>query len=128
MESDNNQSTQLTSSTSASTLKPSITTTTSNSNSSKISSVDSSKLTFGPAWLRQLSSGDTNKTQLPPSPGLTFQLAKHRYSREEMLAIFENIENTLNLPRNLQDFDDLCTKSIKKPILLTQPSQEEQVY
>ena len=88
------------------------------------------KLTFGPAWLRQLSSGDP-KTALPPSPGLAFQLSKHRYSREEMLAIFETIEKSLAnaAPSSLAvDFDELYRRDIQKPILLTAPSSEEQVY
>lgn len=86
------------------------------------------KLTFGPAWLRQLSSGDP-KTALPPSPGLAFQLSKHRYSREEMLAIFETIEKSLtSAPSSLaNDFDELFRRDIQKPILLTAPSSEEQV-
>jgi hypothetical protein len=77
--------------------------------------------------LRQLSSGDANKTQLPPSPGYPFQLSKYRYSREDMLAIFETIENSLIIPKNLDDFEDLIHKELQKPTLLTQPSLDEQV-
>lgn len=80
--------------------------------------------------LRQLSSGDTNKTALPPSPGLAFQLSKYRYSREEMLAIYETIEKTLiqQHPPNLaSDFEDLFRKDVQRPVLLTALSSEEQV-
>jgi hypothetical protein len=91
---------------------------------------DAGGLTFGPAWLRQLSSGDTNKNALPPSPGLAFQLSKHRYSREEMLAIFETIEKSLaqKSPPNLaEEFEELYKRDLQRPVLLTPPSLEEQV-
>ncbi len=91
---------------------------------------DAGGLTFGPAWLRQLSSGDTNKNALPPSPGLAFQLSKHRYSREEMLAIYETIEKSLvhKSPPNLaEEFEELYKKDLQRPVLLTPPSLEEQV-
>jgi hypothetical protein len=82
--------------------------------------------------LRQLSSGDGSKmTGLPPSPGLAFQLAKHRYSREDMLGIFENIEKKLFSqpppPVFLNEFEELYRKDIQRPILLSQPTLEEQV-
>ncbi len=66
---------------------------------------------------------------MPPSPGLAFQLSKHRYSREEMLAIYETIEKTLyQSPPNLaEEFEELYKKEIQRPILLTPPSSEEQV-
>jgi hypothetical protein len=68
---------------------------------------------------------------LPPSPGLAFQLAKHRYSREDMLGIFENIEKKLfNQPPPpvfLIEFEELFRKEIQRPILLSQPTLEEQV-
>ena len=76
-----------------------------------------------------MSSGDT-KNALPPSPGLAFQLSKHRYSREEMLAIYETIEKTLSQqsPPNLADeFEELYKKELQRPVLLTAPSLEEQV-
>jgi hypothetical protein len=70
-------------------------------------------------------------TGLPPSPGLAFQLAKHRYSREDMLGIFENIEKKLlNQPPPPvfnTDFEDLFRKEIQRPTLLSPPSLEEQV-
>jgi hypothetical protein len=114
-------------------------TATSNSGSSSSSSgsttlhnhhQDTGGLTFGPAWLRQLSSGDTNKTALPPSPSLAFQLSKHRYSREEMLAIYETIEKSLTnfSPPNLaEEFEELYRKDLQRPVLLIPPSLEEQV-
>ena len=91
---------------------------------------DTGGLTFGPAWLRQLSSGDTNKTALPPSPSLAFQLSKHRYSREEMLAIYETIEKTLvnfSPPNLAEEFEELYRKDLQRPVLLIPPSLEEQV-
>lgn len=84
-------------------------------------SMDTSSLTFGPAWLRQLSTG--NETT-------TFQLAKHRYGREEMLAIYQAIEkqlSSLSGPSNLlTDFEDMCKREAQKPVSFSQPSQEEQ--
>lgn len=82
--------------------------------------------------LRQLSSGDSTKMcGLPPSPGLTFQLAKHRYGREEMLAIYETIEKVIfDQPPSdalFAEFEDLLKRDLQRPVLLTQPSQEEQV-
>jgi hypothetical protein len=67
---------------------------------------------------------------LPPSPGLAFQLAKHRYGREEMLAIYETIEKSLATqpPANLAtDFEDLFRKDLQRPVLLSPPSADEQV-
>lgn len=97
-----------------------------------LNTMDTGGLTFGPAWLRQLSSGDSSKiSALPPSPGLAFQLAKHRYGREEMLAIYEAIEKTLfNVPAPttlVNDFEDLCKRDLQKPISLTALTLEEQV-
>ncbi len=92
---------------------------------------DTGGLTFGPAWLRQLSSGDSTKVALPPSPGLAFGLAKHRYGREEMLVIYEAIEKSLFIqpPPNLEkEFEDLFKKDLQRPVLLSQPTTEEQVY
>ena len=91
---------------------------------------DTGGLTFGPAWLRQLSSGDSTKVALPPSPGLAFQLAKNRYGREEMLVIYEAIEKTiLQPPPNLEkEFEDLFKKDLQRPVLLSQPTTEEQVF
>lgn len=89
-------------------------------------------LKFGPAWLRQLSCGESsNKTALPPSPGLAFQLAKNRYAREEMIAIYEVIEKQLKSApapaRLLKDFGELCKRELQRPVCLSQPSPEEQV-
>ena len=68
---------------------------------------------------------------LPPSPGLTFQLAKHRYGREEMLAIYETIEKLLFAhppPTTLAiEFEELFKQDLQRPVLLSQPSLEEQV-
>lgn len=102
------------------------------SSTTKVSSTDTGGLTFGPAWLRQLSSGDSTKiSALPPSPGLAFQLAKHRYGREEMLAIYETIEKTLMstpAPAHLvNEFEELSKKDVQKPISLTPLTAEEQV-
>jgi hypothetical protein len=97
-----------------------------------LNTMDTGGLTFGPAWLRQLSSGDSSKiSALPPSPGLAFQLAKHRYGREEMLAIYETIEKTLfNVPAPttlVNDFEDLCKRDLQKPISLTALTLDQQV-
>jgi hypothetical protein len=99
---------------------------------SSSSALDTGGLTFGPAWLRQLSSGDSSKiSALPPSPGLAFQLAKHRYGKEEMLAIYESIEKTLSVtsaPSSLvNEFEELFKKDLQKPISLAPLTLEEQV-
>ena len=44
-----------------------------------------------------------------------------------MLAIYETIENHLSIPKNLEEFEDLLRKELQRPILLTQPSLDEQV-
>jgi hypothetical protein len=44
-----------------------------------------------------------------------------------MLAIYETIENTLIIPKNLEDFEDLLKIELQKPVLLTPSSLEEQV-
>ena len=100
--------------------------------SSSTKATDPGGLTFGPAWLRQLSSGDT-KVALPPSPGLAFQLAKHRYGREEMLAIYEAMESkpffSSQAPASLEkEFEDLYRKELQRPVLLYPPSHEEQKF
>ena len=80
-----------------------------------------------------MSSGDSTKVALPPSPGLAFQLAKNRYGREEMLAIYETIEKSLHgggapPPASLaNDFDELYRRDVQRPILLSQPTPDEQV-
>ncbi len=98
---------------------------------SSTKTTDTGGLTFGPAWLRQLSSGDT-KVALPPSPGLAFQLAKHRYGREEMLAIYESLESKpffSQAPVNLEkEFEDLFKKDLQRPVLMYPPTHEEQKF
>ena len=98
--------------------------------SASTKNTDTGGLTFGPAWLRQLSSGDSTKVALPPSPGLAFQLAKHRYGREEMLAIYESIEHKPffgKAPVALEkEFEDLFRRDLQRPVLLYAPSHEEQ--
>ena len=98
---------------------------------SSTKTTDTGGLTFGPAWLRQLSSGDT-KVALPPSPGLAFQLAKHRYGREEMLAIYESLESKpffSQAPVNFEkEYEDLYKKELQRPVLMYPPSHEEQKF
>lgn len=79
-----------------------------------------------------MSSGDSSKiTALPPSPGMPFQLAKHRYSKEEMLAIYDNIESKLAQhpppPLLAKEFEELFRRDMQRPVLLVPPSAEEQV-
>lgn len=101
--------------------------------SSSTKTTDAGGLTFGPAWLRQLSSGDSTKSALPPSPGLAFQLAKHRYGREEMLAIYESMEGKASffstIPASLEkDFEDVFKRDLQRPVLLYPPTYEEQKF
>lgn len=106
------------------------------------SSSSNGGLTFGPAWLRQLSTGGENSstTTTSKSPNgsssptsiLSFQLAKNRYGREEMLAIYQAIEKKLmNLPgpvNLIKEFDEISKRESQKPISFSPPSQEEQVF
>jgi hypothetical protein len=92
-------------------------------------------LTFGPAWLRQLSVADGSRIlALPPSPGLAFQLAKNRYSKEEMLVVYETIMEdktiltSLDLASKLaNDFEDLFKKEAQMPVSSMPLNQDEQV-
>jgi hypothetical protein len=43
-----------------------------------------------------------------------------------MLAIYENIEHNLPIPKALEDFEDLLKRDLQKPVLLTPSSLEEQ--
>lgn len=101
---------------------------------------DISGLVFGPAWLRQLSTGgdvtinngqNGKNSSNPTSPALTFQPAKHRYSNEDLLNIFKLIEKTLKTiepPSNLKEnFEDLFKKDLQSPVALTPITLDEQV-
>jgi hypothetical protein len=101
---------------------------------------DISGLVFGPAWLRQLSTGgdvtvnnghNGKNSSNPTSPALTFQPVKHRYSNEDLLNIFKLIEKTLKTiepPSNLEEnFEDLFRKDLQSPVALTPLTLDEQV-
>jgi hypothetical protein len=118
------------SSSSSASSTSSTTATTTTTTSKAAATAEASGLTFGPAWLRHLSSGDSSAKQaLPPSPALNFKSSKYRYSREEMLAIYDKIEKNLTQPPPsiLNDFEDLLRKDTQRPVLHFQPSAEEQV-
>ncbi|RNA41212.1 PERQ amino acid-rich with GYF domain-containing 1 isoform X1 [Brachionus plicatilis] len=84
-------------------------------------------LSFGPTWLKQFANPDGQRNHEPD--GLTFQMAKHRYGREEILAIYNAIEKKLlskSMPKELADFEGFFQKELQKPILLSAPTTEEQ--
>ncbi|XP_070560830.1 GRB10-interacting GYF protein 2-like isoform X2 [Ptychodera flava] len=83
----------------------------------------SETMTFGPEWLRALSSG-TSVASPPPSPGLPqYKLAEYRYGREEMLALFRKIPT---IPPDLDDFPHLVSKECLHPLALIPLTEEEQ--
>ncbi|XP_058959916.2 GRB10-interacting GYF protein 2 isoform X2 [Pocillopora verrucosa] len=82
----------------------------------------SETLTFGPEWLRALSSGNS-VTSPPPSPGPKYKLAEHRYGKEEMLALFSE---DVMVPPELQLFDSICRTRPALPLAFQQFTEEEQ--
>ena len=84
----------------------------------------SEALTFGPEWLRALSSG-TGVTSPPASPGMAqFKLAEHRYGREEMLALYKKTDKA---PIEVEEFQSIGKKECLTPMALTPLNDEEQV-
>ncbi|EDO33168.1 predicted protein [Nematostella vectensis] len=82
----------------------------------------SETLTFGPEWLRALSSGNS-VTSPPPSPGPKFKLAEFRYGKEEMLALFME---ELNKPVELEHFASVAKEKSSFPMAFLPPTEEEQ--
>ena len=76
--------------------------------------------------LRALSHGDTAISP-PPSPSLgapRYKLAKHRYGREEMLALYDK---TMKAPDDLAVTPPLYSEKTQTPLALIQMSDEEMV-
>lgn len=79
-------------------------------------------LKFGPEWLRVLSHGGSVNSP-PPSPGLKFKLAEHRYGREEMLALFNKHQSP---PDGIQTLGSLYVEEPQEPLAFIPMNEEEQ--
>ncbi|XP_018329970.1 GIGYF family protein CG11148 isoform X2 [Agrilus planipennis] len=88
---------------------------------SKISMTDS--MNFGPEWLRNLSSEGSSTGG--SAGGVKYQLADHRYGREEMLALFEK---GLPAPSSLTSFSTLYSEQQLTPLALLPQSEEERSW
>lgn len=73
---------------------------------------------FGPEWLRNLSSeGSTGGVP-------KYQLAEHRYGREEMLALFDR---NVKPPESLVKLQGLYVEKAQMPMALLTMTEEETV-
>ncbi|XP_046396251.1 GRB10-interacting GYF protein 2-like isoform X2 [Ischnura elegans] len=92
-------------------------------------------LKFGPEWLRVLSQ-DTTGTQVASGGGVgggggggaphRYQLAEHRYGREEMLALFDRLTVSRSGPDLLlRSFPTLYVEKPQPPLALVQMTEEE---
>ncbi|XP_026465050.1 GIGYF family protein CG11148-like [Ctenocephalides felis] len=77
-------------------------------------------LKFGPEWLRNLSQDGPSAGSGGGGP--KYQLAEHRYGREEMLALFDK---TLGQPELLGKFKSLYVERLQPPLALA-PTQEDE--
>ncbi|XP_076236016.1 GIGYF family protein Gyf isoform X2 [Calliopsis andreniformis] len=81
---------------------------------------------FGPEWLRNLSgdscnsSGGGGGTMSLTTP--RYQLAEHRYGREEMLILFDR---NCKPPEMLPNFSSLYIEKTQLPLALTQMTEDE---
>ena len=75
-------------------------------------------LKFGPEWLRNLSS-EGNTGGAPK-----YQLAEHRYGREEMLALFDR---NVRAPDPLVKLQGLYVEKTQTPMALLTMTEEETV-
>ncbi|XP_026278076.1 GRB10-interacting GYF protein 2 [Frankliniella occidentalis] len=77
---------------------------------------------FGPEWLRNM--GQDGCTAPPPmsAPTPRYQLAEHRYGREEMLALFDM---QVKAPDPLSTFPGLFVDKTQVPLALIQMTEEE---
>ncbi|XP_047137848.1 GRB10-interacting GYF protein 2 isoform X1 [Hydra vulgaris] len=83
-----------------------------------------SSLTFGPKWVRDLSSGDNNVAAPPNTPPpRKYKLAEFRYGREEMLAL---LSDNYDLPLGLKEFEDIINKRPVQPLAFIPVSEEEE--
>ncbi|XP_071451903.1 GRB10-interacting GYF protein 2 isoform X2 [Hetaerina americana] len=94
-------------------------------------------LKFGPEWLRVLSQ-DNSGTQVASGTGggvgggggggapHRYQLAEHRYGREEMLALFDRLAVSRSEPDlPLRSFPKLYVEKPQPPLALVQMTEEE---
>ncbi|XP_039180760.1 GRB10-interacting GYF protein 1 isoform X2 [Crotalus tigris] len=82
-------------------------------------------LTFGPEWLRALSSGGSVASP-PSSPAMPkYKLAEYRYGREEMLALYVKDNK---VPDEMQDreFSAILEEDPLQPLALVPLTEEEQ--
>lgn len=70
--------------------------------------------------LRNLSQQANESTMVIPK----YQLAEHRYGREEMLALFDK---SVSAPEPLRSISSLYVEKIQLPLALIQMSEEETV-
>ncbi|OXA59526.1 GRB10-interacting GYF protein 2 [Folsomia candida] len=66
--------------------------------------------------------GDANKGTGPPSNPNRFKQPQYRYSREELLALYDK---NLESPDFLKTFGTLYIKKMQPPLAFSQPSEEE---
>lgn len=87
------------------------------------SEMEETALKFGPEWIRALT--QTNGVAAPvPSTGVTkYKLAKYRYGREEMLAMFDQ---NVPMPDSLREFQQLAVENTQPPLALVTMTEEEQ--
>ncbi|XP_046594566.1 GRB10-interacting GYF protein 2 isoform X2 [Neodiprion lecontei] len=83
---------------------------------------------FGPEWLRNLSGDGCNTSGGGGGPSILttprYQLAEHRYGREEMLALFDR---NYKAPEPLASFPALYIIQAQQPLALTPMTEEEAV-
>ncbi|KAF7385552.1 hypothetical protein HZH68_013982 [Vespula germanica] len=81
---------------------------------------------FGPEWLRNLSGENSNSSGTSGSTSTLstprYQLAEHRYGREEMLALFDR---NYKPPEPLITFSTLYVEKTQLPLALIQMTEDE---
>ncbi|KAI4494245.1 hypothetical protein M0802_009114 [Mischocyttarus mexicanus] len=81
---------------------------------------------FGPEWLRNLSGENSNTSGISGSTSTLstprYQLAEHRYGREEMLALFDR---NYKPPEPLMTFSTLFVDKSQLPLALVQMTEDE---
>ncbi|XP_067006202.2 GRB10-interacting GYF protein 2 isoform X1 [Anabrus simplex] len=75
---------------------------------------------FGPEWLRNLSQDGCSQPTISSTP--RYQLAEHRYGREEMLALFDRM---VKAPDNIVGVPALYVEKTQPPLALLQMTEEE---
>ncbi|CAG2066594.1 unnamed protein product, partial [Timema podura] len=79
---------------------------------------------FGPEWLRNLSHDGCSQPPGVVSTTPRYQLAEHRYGREEMLALSGNLKPA---PDPLKSIPALYVEKAQVPLALIQMNEEETV-